>query len=104
MMQHRSETEARRTTKYPIYVHTGDEKHAYGVSIPDFPGCYSAADSLDDLPQMIQEAAEVYFEGEELDIPPPSRLEELRHDPQFTGGEWQMVEIDTERLKAVRKR
>jgi len=31
---------------YPVYVHLGDETHAHGVTIPDFPGCFSAADDL----------------------------------------------------------
>ena len=48
---------------YPAYIHIGDEQHAYGVTFPDFPGCFSAADEWEDLPRMIQEAAEVYFEG-----------------------------------------
>ena len=29
---------------YPVYVHMGDAKHAHGVTFPDFPGCFSAAD------------------------------------------------------------
>ena len=29
---------------YPVYVHPGDESHAHGVTFPDFPGCFSAAD------------------------------------------------------------
>nr|WP_295580638.1 type II toxin-antitoxin system HicB family antitoxin [uncultured Lamprocystis sp.] len=28
---------------YPVYVHPGDADHAHGVTIPDFPGCFSAA-------------------------------------------------------------
>ena len=44
---------------YPVYVHPGDEAHAHGITIPDFPGCFSAADSWEELPSMIQEAAEV---------------------------------------------
>ena len=56
---------------YPVYVHK-DPDTAYGVTIPDFLGCFSAADELEDLPRMIQEAIEVHFEGEEGDIPTPS--------------------------------
>ncbi len=29
---------------YPAYIHIGDDQHAHGVTIPDFPGCFSAAD------------------------------------------------------------
>ncbi len=54
---------------YPVYVHVGDAKHAHGVTVPDFPGCYSAADNWDELPAKIQETIEVYCEGEDMDIP-----------------------------------
>ena len=30
---------------YPVYVHK-DPDSAYGVTFPDFPGCFSAADEL----------------------------------------------------------
>ena len=32
---------------YPVYVHTGDTDHAHGVTFPDFPGCFAAADRWD---------------------------------------------------------
>ena len=35
---------------YPVYVHPGDADHAHGVTFPDFPGCFSAADDWSDLP------------------------------------------------------
>jgi len=57
---------------YPVYVHLGDAEHAHGATIPDFPGCFSAADDWQDLPAKIQEAIEVYCEGEALEIPAPT--------------------------------
>lgn len=33
--------------KYPIAIEVDDETHAYGVVVPDLPGCYSAGDTLD---------------------------------------------------------
>jgi predicted RNase H-like HicB family nuclease len=89
---------------YPVYVHLGDEQHAHGVTIPDFPGCFSAADAWEQLPAAIQEAVELYFEGEAVDIPSPTPLEVLARNPQYAGGVWMMVDIDLEcvRPKAVR--
>lgn len=89
---------------YPVYLHLGDEDHAHGITIPDFPGCFSAADSWEDLPRMIQEAAEVYFEGEETEIPPPTPIDELAHDPSYEGGAWMLVDIDLSRLSTRVKR
>jgi predicted RNase H-like HicB family nuclease len=89
---------------YPAYVHLGDEEHAHGVTIPDFPGCFSAADKWDDLPHMIQEAAEVYFEGEDTVIPAPTPLEKLAANPDYEGGVWLLVDIDLAKLKVKAKR
>lgn len=50
---------------YPAYVHK-DKGSAYGLTFPDFPGCFSAADELADLSRMAQEAVEVHLDGEEM--------------------------------------
>ncbi len=34
--------------KYPIAIEPGDDKHAYGVVVPDLPGCFSGGDTLDE--------------------------------------------------------
>jgi len=89
---------------YPVYVHPGDADHAHGVTFPDFPGCFSAADDWVDLPRMIQEAVEVYFDGETGDIPPPTPLEKLASDPAYTGGTWLLADLDLERIHPRRIR
>lgn len=76
---------------YPVYVHK-DEGSAYGLTFPDFPGCFSAADELADLPRMAQEAVEVYFEGETFATPVPSTPEQWAGDERFQGGYWMLVE------------
>ncbi len=89
---------------YAMYVHLGDDKHAHGVTMPDFPGCFSAADSWDELPTMILEAVELYFEGEDLLLPKPTPLEKLTKDSQYEGGVWLMIDIDLSRLSGKAKR
>jgi predicted RNase H-like HicB family nuclease len=89
---------------YPVYLHLGDEKTAHGITVPDFPGCFSAADSWEELPGMIQEAAEVYFEGAEAEIPPPTPIERLAQDPAYEGGAWMLVDIDLSKLSRRVKR
>lgn len=93
-----------QTMLYPVYVHPGDDSHAHGVTIPDFPGCFSAADSWDELPRMVQEAVELYCGGEDLTVPAPSSLDLLMQDERYRDGVWLMVDIDLSRLnpKAVR--
>ncbi|MFI3156148.1 MAG: type II toxin-antitoxin system HicB family antitoxin [Methylococcaceae bacterium] len=83
---------------YPVYVHLGDENHAHGVTIPDFPGCFSAADDWDLLPNAIQEAIELYCEGEDMDIPAPTPVEKLIANPDYEGGVWMLIDVDVSRL------
>ena len=91
-----------------IEFYAGDESHAHGVTFPDFPGCFSAADDWADLPRLIQEAVEVYFEGEfegeAVAVPPPTPLEVLARDPAYAGGIWLLVDIDLERINPRRVR
>lgn len=46
---------------YPVYVHIGDDTHAHGVTVPDFPGCYSAADNWDELPENLRGQVRIVF-------------------------------------------
>ncbi|WP_277354959.1 type II toxin-antitoxin system HicB family antitoxin [Salinicola salarius] len=69
----------------------GQTDTAYGVTFPDFPGCYSAADEMADLPRMAQEAVEVHFEGEDMAIPAPSTPEDWEGHEDFQGGYWMLI-------------
>ncbi len=83
---------------YPVYVHPGDERHAHGVIVPDFPGCFSAADKWEDIPAQVQETVELYCESEDMDLPEPTPLEKLMADEQYQDGTWLLVDIDVSRL------
>jgi len=78
---------------YPVYVHLGDASHAHGVTFPDFPGCFAAADGWDDLPGAIQEAVQAHFYGEPDAVPPPTPLDQLAGDARFQGGVWLLVDL-----------
>lgn len=84
---------------YPIYVHPGDATHSHGVEVPDFPGCFSAADDWQDLPRRVQEAVEVWCMGEDMDLPEPTPLEKVLADGNFEGGVWMLMDIDVSRLE-----
>ncbi|PVY79154.1 HicB-like antitoxin of HicAB toxin-antitoxin system [Tamilnaduibacter salinus] len=84
---------------FPVYVHKGDEKHAHGAELPDFPGCFSAADTWSDLPRKIQEAVELCCEDEEMMIPSPTPLDDLLENPDYEGGVWMMMDINLTTLK-----
>lgn len=84
---------------YPLYVHH-EEGTAFGGTFPDFPGCFTAADELADLPRMAQQAVEVFFEGENAEIPPPSDIVRWRGQAGYKNGFWLMVDIDTAQINA----
>ncbi len=84
---------------FPVYVHKGDEGHAHGAEIPDFPGCFSAADTWSELPGKIQEAVELYCEDEDMVVPSPTGLDDLINHPDYEGGIWMLMDIDISKLK-----
>ena len=88
---------------YPAYVHK-DKASAYGLTFPDFEGCFAAADTLEQLPQAAQEAVQAHFFGEALTIPDPTAPERWAKDKRFTGGYWMLVDIDLSKIstRAVR--
>ena len=90
--------------RYPAYVHGGDDDHAFGAIVPDFPGCFAAADNVNDLEAGVQEAIELYCEGEGLGIPEPSDVGELMKDEQYEGGSWMLVSVDIRKLETRTKR
>ncbi|MGE0226220.1 MAG: type II toxin-antitoxin system HicB family antitoxin [Acetobacteraceae bacterium] len=56
----------------------------YGVDFPDFPGCVTAGETLEDARRMAAEAIQLHIEGMIEDgepIPSPSSLDEIMADP-----------------------
>lgn len=85
---------------YPIAITPGDEQHAWGVEVPDIPGCFSAGDNLDDALAMAREAIEGHLEllAEEGE-PIPSACSLTLHaaNPDYAGCTWAVVDIDVTR-------
>ncbi|MBT1427556.1 type II toxin-antitoxin system HicB family antitoxin [Dickeya dianthicola] len=86
---------------YPIAIETGDDTHAYGVTVPDLPGCFSAGDTLDEAIANAKDALTGHIElliemGQ--DIPAVSSVGALAKSPEYTGYTWAVVDIDVTRL------
>jgi predicted RNase H-like HicB family nuclease len=63
-----------------------DPDSAYGISFPDAPGCFSAADEMDDVFAMAEEALAAWTEAMlagGLAIPRTRELSEIRADPEW---------------------
>jgi predicted RNase H-like HicB family nuclease len=82
---------------YPVVIEPGSETTAWGVIVPDLPGCFSAGDTLDEALAAAQEAAAAWIDST-LDgggaIPPPSPLQALRTNPDFIGHVFAVIAID----------
>jgi len=83
--------------RYPIAIEPGSEDTAFGVVVPDLPGCFSAGDSLDEAIAAAEEAAAAWIDAV-LDrggnIPPPSPLERIASDAVYAGWIFAVISID----------
>lgn len=83
--------------KYPIAIEPGDEETAFGVVVPDLPGCFSAGDSLEEAIENSKEAIAGWIEitlDEGGKIPTPKKLSDHLKNAEFAGWLWAVVEID----------
>jgi len=93
--------------RYPIAIEPGDDTHAFGVVVPDLPGCFSAGDTLDEAISNAKEAIELWIETVIEDggsVPEPSPIDRYQADPEFAGWIWAVVEVDLARLSNKMKR
>lgn len=83
--------------RYPVLIEEGSETAAFGVVVPDLPGCFSAGDTLDEAMEAAAEAAAAWIDAA-LDagvaIPAPSPLAELRGLPDYQGWSVGVVDLD----------
>ena len=86
---------------YPVAVEGGDAKHAFGVVVPDLPGCFSAGDTFEEALVNAREAIELHVEGL-LDageqVPAPSPVDKLVAAPGLKGFVWAFIDVPAEAL------
>ena len=71
--------------RYVSFIHR--DGAGYGVSFPDFPGCVSVGDSVDDAVCHGGEALAFHVEGlvdDREPIPPPRSIDAIKADPELT--------------------
>jgi predicted RNase H-like HicB family nuclease len=66
--------------RYYIALVHKDEGSTYGVQFPDVPGCFSAADEMDDLVPNAIEALNLH--GIDEALPKPRTIDQLRADKE----------------------
>ena len=84
--------------RYPVAIEPGTNIEAFGVVVPDLPGCFSAGDTLEEAMVKAEEAIAAWIEtaldmGRE--IPQPSSVESLRkRHKEWKAWVWAMVSVD----------
>ena len=71
--------------RYVGFIHR--DEAGYGVSFPDFPGCVSVGDTVDDAVRHGSEALAFHVEGLAEDgeaIPEPRTIDSIKADPELT--------------------
>jgi predicted RNase H-like HicB family nuclease len=83
--------------RYPIAIEPGTDVTAFGVIVPDLPGCFSAGDTLDEAIVGAEEAAAAWIDAA-LDaghaIPAPSSLDAIRRMPDYDGWTFGVITLD----------
>ena len=80
---------------FPIVIHK-DRRSAYGVTVPDLPGCFSAGRTVEEAIAGAREAIELHLEGL-LELGQSFRasgFEAYQDDEQYANGIWRLVKVD----------
>jgi predicted RNase H-like HicB family nuclease len=83
--------------RYPIAIEPGDKTHAWGVAVPDLPGCFSAGDTMDEAIVNAGEAMTLWIEtvlDDGGDIPPATEIARHRENPEYAGWLWALADVD----------
>lgn len=84
--------------KYPIAIEPGNNTTAWGVVVPDLPGCFSAADTgIDEAIENAKEAITLWIEdaiAHKEAVPTPSRITDLQKSGEYDGWIWAIAEVD----------
>jgi len=93
--------------RYSIAIEPGTDDTAFGVVVPDLPGCFSAGDTLEEAMAGAEEAAAAWIDAA-LDagesIPAPSSLDALRANPDYAGWIYGVISVDPSLLEDTSER
>ena len=84
--------------RYPVAIEPGTATEAFGVVVPDLPGCFSAGDTMEEAMAKTEEAIAAWIETA-LDagqaIPRSSSIDRLRRQHKdWKGWVWAVVNVD----------
>ena len=85
--------------RFALALHTDDDV-AYGVTVPDLPGCFSAGETLDQAIENAHEAIDAHVEllmDDGAPLPVVRPLADLQTDPDLAGAVWVVIDVPVER-------
>ena len=77
---------------YPIIVH--QDEGVYEFTAPDFPSCFSLAETQEEIRPMLQDVVQLCMEETGVDVPVPSKIEEVAASEDAQGGFVMLVDLD----------
>ena len=84
--------------RYPVAIESGTASEAFGVVVPDLPGCFSAGDTMEEALANAEEAIAAWIDvalDTGKDIPQPSDIEALRKAHKaYKSWVWALVKVD----------
>jgi predicted RNase H-like HicB family nuclease len=86
--------------KFIIAIEPGTNTQAWGVAVPDLPGCFSAGDTLDEAMENACEAIDLHVSTMIEDgapLPAARSMEALQADPGYVGWIWAIVDVPVEK-------
>ena len=86
--------------KFIIAIEPGTDTSAWGVAVPDLPGCFSAGDTLDEAMANARQAIDPHVEimiEDGAPIPIARPLAVIQADPAYTGWVWAVVDVPVEK-------
>lgn len=92
MMITRGLTRAPNTRIYTAILNS-DDGHGFGVEILEFPGCFTYVEMGESWLDIIQEAVDLWMEGEDGPWPLTLNINQILDHPNRLGGKLMFVEI-----------
>jgi predicted RNase H-like HicB family nuclease len=84
--------------RYLIAIEPGTDTTAFGVVVPDLPGCFSAGDTLEEAIAQAEQAIVAWIEtmlDAGQDIPAPSTIDDLRKaHKELKSWIWAVASVD----------
>jgi predicted RNase H-like HicB family nuclease len=85
---------------FMIALESERKKTAFGVVVPDLPGCFSAGDTIEEAFDNAREAIDAFCEllaEDKKDLPNPKPMSQWQAEKGYTGWAWGIIDVPVER-------